>query len=200
VIAVTGLVCILIFGARFQSLSTFDSSDGSRAHKAIMSVMELGIGKLIPVGNAADHSQPSIESRIGRFAVYRTRKDHPVAGKKGISHFTILNFYRNCILAILVYRNFEIRCIRGASYLMDVEHCGYPSIERWSIPEVPYGESYFYIQSRILSFVSNLDRPFGNHVGFKSEPCVNADEKVIRFSRSRPAPVIRREPRSTGTR
>jgi len=29
---------------------------------------------------------------------------------------------------------------------------------------------------------------------------VNADEKVIRFSRSRPEPVIQREPRSTGTR
>jgi hypothetical protein len=29
---------------------------------------------------------------------------------------------------------------------------------------------------------------------------VNAGEKVIRFSRSRPEPVIQREPRSTGTR
>jgi hypothetical protein len=29
---------------------------------------------------------------------------------------------------------------------------------------------------------------------------VNADEKVIRFSRSRPEPEIQREPRSTGTR
>ena len=29
---------------------------------------------------------------------------------------------------------------------------------------------------------------------------VNAGERVIRFSRSRPEPVIQREPRSTGTR
>ena len=30
--------------------------------------------------------------------------------------------------------------------------------------------------------------------------CVNAGERVIRFGRSRPEPVIQREPRSTGTR
>jgi hypothetical protein len=35
---------------------------------------------------------------------------------------------------------------------------------------------------------------------WKHQDGVNAGEKVIRFSRSQPEPVIQREPRLTGTR
>jgi hypothetical protein len=45
----------------------------------------------------------------------------------------------------------------------------------------------------MLSFIKK-------HSTFYGEIDVNAGERVIRFSRSWPEPVIQREPRSTGTR
>jgi hypothetical protein len=174
VLAAKGLVCLLIFGARFQPFPRFNARYAPPAHETKISVVGLTVGEFVSVRNTADDREPSVELRIWGHDSHRIRVNDPVAGEQSISTFPFADGEGVCHHTRFTCFDPKIRFPGSTPFLVSVDGGIHAYVESWAIAEVLHGVSHLCNQSGIRSVSKLGDRNrewfFDNYIAFKSQP------------------------------